>query len=116
MKKTFVIAIALFICFGVVSGFAAETVKPQAGQQQGQAVQCPRNITVDVTIKTASQEAGWDSIPARSRFTLAVKESAVRNKAMFCHYSNGTVDYNIHRAFPKGKTCYIAPDQSFMCQ
>lgn len=115
MKRTFVLTVAIFVCFGVVPGFAAEAGKTQ-GVQPGQAIQCPRSITVDVTIKTASAEAGWDSIPARSRFNLAVKESAVRNKAMFCHYSNGTVDYNIHKVFPKGKTCYIAPDQSFMCQ
>jgi len=77
---------------------------------------CPRSIAVDVTIKTASAIGGWDSMPAQSRFTLAIKESAVRGNSMICNYTNGTVDYNLTRVFPQGKTCYIAPSQSFMCQ
>lgn len=117
MKRTFILAVAFFICFGIaVAGFAGETGKPQGRQQQSPTFSCPRSIAVDVTIKTSAAVAGWDSIPAQSKFSLLIKENAVRGNAMICHYSNGTVDYNIHRVFPKGMTCYIAPNQSFMCQ
>ncbi len=115
MKRTFILTVVLFACFGVVSAFAAETGKAR-GKQPGQAIQCPRSISVDVTMRTAAAVSGWDSIPARSKFTLSIKENVVRGSSMICHYSNGTVDYNIHKVFPKGKTCYIAPDQSFVCQ
>ena len=111
MKKMFILAIVLFFCFGVSAGFAAEQVK-----QQGQTLLCPRSIAVDVTIRTSSAAGGWDAVPAHSRFTLAVKENVVRGNTMICHYTNGTVDYNLSRVFPKGRTCYIAPDQSFVCQ
>ncbi|HOW53528.1 MAG TPA: hypothetical protein PLR60_02645 [Syntrophorhabdaceae bacterium] len=114
MRRTFILTAAFFICFGTAAaGFAGETGKPQ---QQSPTFSCPRSIAVDVTIKTSAAVAGWDSIPAQSKFSLSIKENAVRGNAMFCHYSNGTVDYNIHRVFPKGRTCYIAPNQSFICQ
>lgn len=115
MRRIFVFMVVLFACFGIASGFAAETGKSQ-GKQQSPTFSCPRGIAVDVTIKTSAAVAGWDSIPAQSKFSLSIKENAVRGNAMICHYSNGTVDYNIHRVFPKGRTCYIAPNQSFMCQ
>ncbi len=110
MKRTFVLTVVIFVFCSVISVFAAEPGK------KGQMFPCPRSIAVDVTIKTASAIGGWDSMPAQSRFTLAIKEGAVRGNSMICHYTNGTVDYNLTRVFPQGKTCYIAPSQSFMCQ
>jgi hypothetical protein len=110
MRRAFVLSILLFLCFAAVSSFAADETKT------GEPFACPRAVNVEVGIKTAGSVTGWDAIPARSTFTLAIKEGAVRGTTMICHYTNGTVDYNLTRVFPKGKTCHIAPNQSFMCQ
>jgi len=110
MRRAFVLSIALSLCFAAVSSFAADQGKA------GEPFVCPRAVNVEVGIRTAGGVTGWDAIPARSPFTLALKESAVRGSTMICHYTNGTVDYNLTRAFPKGKTCHLAPNQSFMCQ
>jgi len=110
MRRAFVLLIVFFVCFGIVSVFAAEPGK------SGEPYACPRAVMVEVAMRTAGPVSGWDAIPAQSRFTLAIKENAVRGTTMICHYTNGTVDYNLTKAFPRGKTCYIAPSQSFMCQ
>ncbi len=110
MKRIFVVAVVFFVCLLAVSLYAAEPARP------GESYVCPRAVNVEVGIRAAGTVTGWDAIPARSTFTLAIKENAVRGSSMICHYTNGTVDYNITKAFPKGKTCYLAPGQSFMCQ
>jgi len=110
MRRTTALSIMFFLFFAALSCFAAEPAKP------GEPYACPRAVNAEVLIRTAGQVTGWDAIPARSTFTLAIKENAVRGTTMICHYTNGTVDYNLTKAFPKGKTCYIAPGQSFMCQ
>jgi hypothetical protein len=110
MRRTVLVLIVFFVCLSSVSLFAAEQAKP------GEPYTCPRAVSVEVVIKTAGAVNGWDAMPARSTFTLAIKENAVRANSMICHYTNGTVDYNLTKAFPKGKICYLAPNQSFMCQ
>lgn len=110
MRRAFVLSILLSVCFAAFSSFAADEA------QAAEPFVCPRAVNVEVGIKTTGAATGWDAIPARSIFTLAIKESAVRGTTMICHYTNGTVDYNLTRAFPKGKTCHLAPNQSFMCQ
>jgi len=110
MRRAFVLSILLSVCFAAGSSFAAGEAKT------GEPFVCPRAVNVEVGIRTTGGTTGWEAIPARSTFTLAIKESAVRGSTMICHYTNGTVDYNLTRAFPKGKTCHIAPNESFMCQ
>jgi hypothetical protein len=107
--KTALVPIIFLVCLSSISAFAADA--PISGQSYA----CPRSVAVEVTIKTDSPVSGWETIPAKSTFTLAIKENAVQRDAMICHYSDGTVDYNIAKASPKGKTCHIAPNQSFMC-
>lgn len=103
-----VIALTLCcLCLASLPLFAAEATQPLA---------CPRSVTVEVTIKAPTPVSGWEAAPAKSTFTLAVKESAVRNDLMICHYTNGTVDYNLAKVFPKGKKCFLAQNQSFVCQ
>jgi hypothetical protein len=110
MRRVFVLSIVFLVCFVAVSSFAADTARP------GESYACPRAVNVEVGIKAAGSVTGWEAMPARSTFTLAIKENAVRGNTMICHYTNGTVDYNLTKVFPKGKTCYLAPNQSFMCQ
>lgn len=110
MKRVFVLSIMFFVCFVAVSSFAAEPAKP------GEPYACPRAVNVEVGIKTGGSVSGWDAVPARSTFTLAIKENTVRGSTMICHYTNGTVDYNLTKVFPRGKACHMAPNQSFMCQ
>ncbi|MEN6617458.1 MAG: hypothetical protein ABFD12_12955 [Syntrophorhabdus sp.] len=110
MKTALVLAIVLAMSMLSYTAFAADTVKT------GQSYSCPRSIAVEVTMKSPSAASGWEAIPAKSTFTLAITENAVRGEAMICHYTNGTVDYNLAKSFPKGKTCYLAPNQGFMCQ
>lgn len=98
-----------FICLSSAALFAAETAKEQS-------LACPRSIAVEVAIKAHGQISGWEAPPAKSTFTLAITESVVRNNSLICHYSNGTVDYNLAKAFPKGKKCFLGPNQSFVCQ
>ena len=108
MRYTLIALVLFFVCLSGIS-LAADTAKSDQ-------VVCPRTITVEVLIKTTGAVSGWEAIPAKSTFTLTAKESVVRNNSLICHYTNGTVDYNIARAFPKGKNCFLAPNQSFMCQ
>lgn len=110
MRYTLVIVTVFFVCLSGMSLFAADTAKSD------QPVSCPRSVTVEVTIKATGSVGGWEAIPAKSTFTLAIKENAVKNHSMICHYTNGTVDYNLAKVFPKGKNCFLAPSQSFMCQ
>ena len=102
--------IALTICWLCL------TALPLFAADSTQSLACPRSITVEVTIKAQTPVAGWEAAPAKSTFTLAVKENAVRNAVMICHYTNGTVDYNLAKVFPKGKNCFLAQNQSFVCQ
>ena len=110
MRCALVIATVLCTGLSFVSLFAAEPAKLD------QSLICPRSLTVEVAIKTAVPVSDWEAIPAKSTFTLAIKENAVRNNSMICHYTNGTVDYNLAKLFPKGKNCFLAPNQSFRCQ
>ena len=109
MKTALVPAIIFLACLSTVSAFAADPA------MSGQSYACPGSVSVEVAIQTGSPVNGWEAIPAKSTFILAIKENAVKNGAMICHYTNGTVDYNIAKVFPKGKTCHLAPKQSFMC-
>lgn len=110
MRCIFIIVTIFFVCLSSLPLFAAETTRPD------QSLVCPRAVSVEVTMRTAGPISGWEAIPAKSTFTLAITENAVRNNSMICHYTNGTVDYNLAKLFPKGKNCFLAPNQSFMCQ
>jgi len=110
MRCTLVFLTVFFVCLSSLPLFAAETARTE------QSLVCPRAVTVEVIIKAAEQVSGWETIPAKSTFTLAIKQNAVRNSSMICHYTNGTVDYNLAKIFPKGKNCFLAPNQSFVCQ
>lgn len=110
MRKACFLSILVLVCLSSVALFAAEQAKP------GEPYTCPLAVSVEVVMKTAGAVNGWDAMPARSTFTLAIKENAVRANSMICHYTNGTVDYNLTKVFPKGKICYLAQGQSFMCQ
>jgi hypothetical protein len=106
------LVIVTVLCIGLfsVSLFAAEQAKSD------QSLICPRSLTVEIAIRTIAPVSGWEAIPAKSTFTLAIKENVVRDNSMICHYTNGTVDYNLAKVFPKGKNCLLAPNQSFRCQ
>ena len=109
MRRAF---IALTVCFVFLSPLAlcaAETAK-------GESFACPRSLSVEVMIKTQGEVNGWAAIPAKSTFTLAIKENVIQNDSLVCHYSNGTVDYNLAKLFPKGKKCFLGPNESFICQ
>ena len=109
MRYVLVVLSVCFICASSVALFAAETVKEQS-------LVCPRSIAVEVAIKAQGQISGWEAPPAKSTFTLAITENAVKSNSLICHYSNGTVDYNLVTLFPKGKKCFLAQNQSFVCQ
>ena len=109
MRCVVVVLTVCFVCLSSAALFAGEKAKEQS-------LVCPRSIAVDVTIKTQGQISGWEAPPAKSTFTLAISENVVRNNSLICHYSNGTVDYNMVKLFPKGKTCFLGPNQSFVCQ
>ena len=104
------IVILLTVCSALLSGiplFAADTAKSD------QFVTCPGTVNVEVEIKATTAIGGWAAIPAKSTFSLSIKEGVVKNTSMICHYTNGTVDYNLAKPFPKGKVCFLAPGQSF---
>jgi hypothetical protein len=109
MRCVFIVLTVCFVCLSSLTLFAGEKAKEQS-------LVCPRSISVEVTIKTQGQITGWEAIPAKSTFTLAITENVVRGNSLICHYTNGTVDYNLAKAFPKGKTCFLGPNQSFVCQ
>lgn len=109
MRCVFIVLTVCFVCLLSLTLSAGEKAKEQS-------LVCPRSLSVEVTIKTQGQITGWEAIPAKSTFTLAITENVVKNNSMICHYTNGTVDYNLAKAFPKGKNCFLAPNQSFVCQ
>ncbi len=109
MKRIFITLVVCFVCLSSVPLIAAEKAKEQS-------LVCPRSVSVEVAIRSHGQVSDWEAIPAKSTFTLAIKENAIRNDSLICHYSNGTVDYNLAKLFPKGKKCYLGPNQSFICQ
>jgi phosphoribosylformimino-5-aminoimidazole carboxamide ribonucleotide (ProFAR) isomerase len=108
MRCICTIVIVCLICLSSVASFATEKAKEQS-------LACPRSIAVDVTIVTQGQISGWDAIPAKSTFTLAIKENAIQNESLICHYTDGTVQYNLAKTFPKNKKCFLGPNQSFIC-
>lgn len=109
MRCACIVLTVCFICLSSIASFAAEKAKEQS-------LVCPRSIEVEVTMKARGQVSGWEAIPATSTFTLAIIENVIRNDSLICHYTNGTVDYNLAKLFPKGKKCFLGPNQSFVCQ